>query len=401
MTSTNMGLKRKWSFLSFNLASSLILLIPEMKKERYDLNFPHPDTVTLTQLIFQGGEVSYFKHEDITKYTGSRKFAIAPACMDEKVDIYSIKLEFVTTLKLYKQSRRKWSTPVLGRSGRRLLEIAEASKEEEERELNETLSQDICLCFSVFNKNGRCFCGFAERDKRKSGTGASKTTKTTDRYDRCSEPSSSEETHNSGNKEVDDEESTDGTEADTGQYYSGLTGEDLSHEDFEKLKRFVDKRSCAGLIALEHGDTNLQLHAQGVMVTETTSTRALKEEVLKEIGWRPVCPAGGTVLYKTNAVVRPVYPWSEMVSITQNLQKKAETLWRLATDPACTTMEAIDEVFFGYRKKHYFSDPMRKRGGEDNNTSSESDLPHDKDEEFVPTQKVIYRAERYIERGQQ
>ncbi|KAL3701326.1 hypothetical protein R1sor_019348 [Riccia sorocarpa] len=41
-----------------------------------------------------------------------------------------------------------------------------AGREEEEGELEEALSQDICRSYSLFHENGRYYCGYAERKTR-------------------------------------------------------------------------------------------------------------------------------------------------------------------------------------------------------------------------------------------
>ncbi|KAL3674997.1 hypothetical protein R1sor_024945 [Riccia sorocarpa] len=78
----------------------------------------------------------------------------------------------------------------------------------------------------------------------------------------------------------------------------GIVGEDISQATFADMKRFVDSRATVGLIALERGDATLQLHIQGVLALLSTSTKAIKEDILKAIGWKNDCPLGGTICVK-------------------------------------------------------------------------------------------------------
>ncbi|KAL3689177.1 hypothetical protein R1sor_015486 [Riccia sorocarpa] len=59
----------------------------------------------------------------------------------------------------------------------------------------------------------------------------------------------------------------------------GIVEQDRELQVFEKLKQFVDARASIGIVSLERGDSNLQLHAQGALSLQSTSTRAIKTEI--------------------------------------------------------------------------------------------------------------------------
>ncbi|KAL3680630.1 hypothetical protein R1sor_023586 [Riccia sorocarpa] len=78
----------------------------------------------------------------------------------------------------------------------------------------------------------------------------------------------------------------------------GIVGDDITQETFADMKRFMDNRATVGLIALERGDATLQLHIQGVLALLSTSTKAVKQDIMEAIGWKSNCPLGGVVCVK-------------------------------------------------------------------------------------------------------
>ncbi|KAL3693156.1 hypothetical protein R1sor_006807 [Riccia sorocarpa] len=78
----------------------------------------------------------------------------------------------------------------------------------------------------------------------------------------------------------------------------GIVGDDITQETFADMKRFMDNRATVGLIALERGDATLQLHIQGVLALMSTSTKAVKQDIMEAIGWKSNCPLGGAVCVK-------------------------------------------------------------------------------------------------------
>ncbi|KAL3688960.1 hypothetical protein R1sor_015269 [Riccia sorocarpa] len=78
----------------------------------------------------------------------------------------------------------------------------------------------------------------------------------------------------------------------------GIVGEDISQATFADMKCFMESRATVGLIALERGDATLQLHIQGVLALLSTSTKAVKQDIMEAIGWKSNCPLGGAVCVK-------------------------------------------------------------------------------------------------------
>ncbi|KAL3689945.1 hypothetical protein R1sor_016254 [Riccia sorocarpa] len=54
-----------------------------------------------------------------------------------------------------------------------------------------------------------------------------------------------------------------------------------------------------GVLALQRGDSHLQLHVQGLLRITTSSARALKAEIRNTIGWEEAGPLGGSICVKS------------------------------------------------------------------------------------------------------
>ncbi|KAL3702136.1 hypothetical protein R1sor_020158 [Riccia sorocarpa] len=147
---------------------------------------------------------------------------------------------------------------------KRLQRTAE-STDSADPNLEQTLSQDTCLCSTVFNTNEKCYYGFGESAKRKRVQTS------------CEE----------GEAQADGRSSPEKDSQDPGETSSKKTP-----------KLSCCSRATVGLIALERGDATLQLHIQGVLALLSTSTKAIKEDILKAIGWKNDCPLGGAICVK-------------------------------------------------------------------------------------------------------
>ncbi|KAL3675640.1 hypothetical protein R1sor_025588 [Riccia sorocarpa] len=69
----------------------------------------------------------------------------------------------------------------------------------------------------------------------------------------------------------------------------------------DKLAKFVqDEESITlGMMAMERGDNNLQLHVQAVMSVKTTSIRTFKQDISRAIGWHEDLLLGGVICVKS------------------------------------------------------------------------------------------------------
>ncbi|KAL3692200.1 hypothetical protein R1sor_005851 [Riccia sorocarpa] len=78
-----------------------------------------------------------------------------------------------------------------------------------------------------------------------------------------------------------------------------IAGSDVSGEIFDKLANYMDDQATMGIMAFQRGDAHLQLHIQGMMSTQTTSTRKLKQNIKAAIGWDVRAPVGSSVCIKS------------------------------------------------------------------------------------------------------
>ncbi|KAL2650486.1 hypothetical protein R1flu_018614 [Riccia fluitans] len=64
----------------------------------------------------------------------------------------------------------------------------------------------------------------------------------------------------------------------------GIPGENVNEKVFNLLVNWLEYRAEMAMLALERGDTFLQLHVQGMVRVKTNNTRILKREIKEVIG---------------------------------------------------------------------------------------------------------------------
>ncbi|KAL3700532.1 hypothetical protein R1sor_018554 [Riccia sorocarpa] len=79
----------------------------------------------------------------------------------------------------------------------------------------------------------------------------------------------------------------------------GQTGRDLEDSVFDKLAIFLEKEASMALIALERGDSQLQLHIQAIVAVKTSSLKAFKTDVAAALDWDERWPPCGTICAKS------------------------------------------------------------------------------------------------------
>ncbi|KAL3685572.1 hypothetical protein R1sor_003594 [Riccia sorocarpa] len=79
----------------------------------------------------------------------------------------------------------------------------------------------------------------------------------------------------------------------------GIPGQDVSNETFDKLAAFIEENARMGMICFERGDAHLLLHIQGMLCIKSSSTRMLKQQIRKAIGWADEGPVGGCICVKS------------------------------------------------------------------------------------------------------
>ncbi|KAL2622399.1 hypothetical protein R1flu_002604 [Riccia fluitans] len=61
---------------------------------------------------------------------------------------------------------------------------------------------------------------------------------------------------------------------------------------------YIKKEAYLGMVSLEQGDANLQLHTQGILILTTSSTKALNADISEAIGWEENAPPGFKICIK-------------------------------------------------------------------------------------------------------
>ncbi|KAL2611588.1 hypothetical protein R1flu_023280 [Riccia fluitans] len=79
----------------------------------------------------------------------------------------------------------------------------------------------------------------------------------------------------------------------------GIPGENVDDKVFDLLVKWLEYRAKRAILALERGDSFLQLHVQGMVGVKTSSTRILKREIKEMIGWESNGLVGASVCLKS------------------------------------------------------------------------------------------------------
>ncbi|KAL3681384.1 hypothetical protein R1sor_024340 [Riccia sorocarpa] len=79
----------------------------------------------------------------------------------------------------------------------------------------------------------------------------------------------------------------------------GQIGTDIDPQVFEQMARFVDEHADMGMIAVERGVSQLQLHIQGMLCLKSSSVRSLKDDIKTAISWQENAEAGASMCIKS------------------------------------------------------------------------------------------------------
>ncbi|KAL3679857.1 hypothetical protein R1sor_022813 [Riccia sorocarpa] len=185
-------------------------------------------------------------------------------------------------------------------------EKKETQKEAEDKELDEVLSQNFCICTNVFGDGSECYCGFQPVAK--------------------AETTSSEE------------------------------GVDVPGEIFDKLQAYLEEKATMAIMAFERGDAHLLLHIQSMFTIRTTSTRKLKEDIRAVVGWKDSAPLGNSLCMIRSGQYMPGLKWATMKPMSQ---LRVERIWQ-GCAPETITMSDVDYILFGsIHNDRYFSSSHR------------------------------------------
>ncbi|KAL2641713.1 hypothetical protein R1flu_009300 [Riccia fluitans] len=78
-----------------------------------------------------------------------------------------------------------------------------------------------------------------------------------------------------------------------------IPSKNVDEKVFDLLVKWLEYRVEMAVLALERGDSFLQLHVQGMVRLKTSSTRILKLEIKEVIGWASNGPVGASVCLKS------------------------------------------------------------------------------------------------------
>ncbi|KAL3677619.1 hypothetical protein R1sor_027567 [Riccia sorocarpa] len=180
----------------------------------------------------------------------------------------------------------------------------------------------------------------------------------------------------------------------------GQIGADIEPQVFEQMAAFLQSNADMGVIALERGDSQLQLHIQGMLCIKNSSVRSLKDDIKTAIDWHEGAPPGASVCVKSltqkglhtvlgmigychkdedemhfrvfhknvtdqqieegrkHYVIHgqyiPALRWLVTPAVSR---ERAETLWRAATVPDSVTLTDVDHIFFARIPQSRYYEP--------------------------------------------
>ncbi|KAL3684805.1 hypothetical protein R1sor_002827 [Riccia sorocarpa] len=70
----------------------------------------------------------------------------------------------------------------------------------------------------------------------------------------------------------------------------GQVGSDIDPEVFDRMAAFMESNADMGMVAVERGDSHLQLHIQGMLCLKNNSVRSLKEDIKATLDWQEHAP---------------------------------------------------------------------------------------------------------------
>ncbi|KAL3689137.1 hypothetical protein R1sor_015446 [Riccia sorocarpa] len=110
----------------------------------------------------------------------------------------------------------------------------------------------------------------------------------------------------------------------------GRIGTNIDPEVFDNMAAFVEANTDMDIIAVERGDSQLQLHIQGMLCLKTSS-----------------------MLHSGQYI--PALRWLVTSALSR---ERAETLWRAATTPETVTLTDIDHIFFARIPQSRYFEPQ-------------------------------------------
>ncbi|KAL3694305.1 hypothetical protein R1sor_007956 [Riccia sorocarpa] len=109
------------------------------------------------------------------------------------------------------------------------------------------------------------------------------------------------------------------------------------------------------MVALERADSNPQLHAQGVIFMETTSTKALKQEIAAHLGWKPSGPP--------DACDRATCPSNQVAGYTKDYQEASGNSVACGYTTGNHNYCRRGRHLFAYRRYRFSEDPFYEAAG--------------------------------------
>ncbi|KAL3678752.1 hypothetical protein R1sor_021708 [Riccia sorocarpa] len=264
----------------------------------------------------------------------------------------------------------------------------EHEQQDENKDIDELLSQNLCLYREVFGSQSTCFCGYGistEKDENsREGTQAA-TDNANDATDVNAGSSRQHQArHQQQRRNADDctrkKQAAKVAEVKVKKSRRvpektfdvsitiGILGNDIQGQCFDKMVNFLESRAEMDVLGLERGDSHLQLHIQGMLRITTSSARALKtESAIKNVSDKQK---------EEGRRMHAIYGASEYKN-------------RLELNPANSVELAdVDNILFGIdTHARYFEAPTTvklENDEEDDPPPEEDDIPLPTEDEATP-----------------
>ncbi|KAL3677731.1 hypothetical protein R1sor_020687 [Riccia sorocarpa] len=190
------------------------------------------------------------------------------------------------------------------------IDARETEEQENSESLEDVLSEDVCLCKELFQSSNACFCGFCQRtkDEGRSTEGTEAADDSHREREGKREADGGADVYKAG-PTVEQKEATRQPKPRKVRRVSdkdmdisltvGIPGQDIDGVTFDRLALYVEQKARMGIIAMERGDSHLQLHMQGMLSVRANNTHSLKTEIREAISWGEKEPAGGSICVKS------------------------------------------------------------------------------------------------------
>ncbi|KAL3694993.1 hypothetical protein R1sor_008644 [Riccia sorocarpa] len=275
-----------------------------MEHVQYTLEETWPQLKTLNELYILLDFPSPFKEWELSIHVG-RRGQVQKKWRKKKPNFYTEGLEFVLLQKLDRGIQRT-SGPYkfVGREGSFI--VLEDSKKRQfahpefiERRWRGSL-QYRSTAATIWSS--RCLCQLCETSMPGSATVGSGRTNTTPRLKQAARAKTTEvpkTTPSTIAKTTAAKRRRGPPKQMQVSVTIGQIGADIEPQVFEQMAAFLQSNADMGVTALERGDSQLQLHIQGMLCIKNSSVRSLKDDIKTAIDWHEGAPLGASICVKS------------------------------------------------------------------------------------------------------